>query len=187
MKSIGIIRKIHGFITKNTLHTLYYSLIYPHLNYCNIVWASTYPTNLQKIFITQKKFVRLATSSNYLSPSAPLFKKLNLLSIYDINILQSCIFIYKYIHLPHLLPESFMYFFTINSQIHSHNTRHAIKLHTPFCRTSQCQFSFTYRSSLIWNSYYHLTKTSTSLTNFKFRLKSYIIHQDPKASFCSHS
>ena len=40
-KSIDIIRKISGLISQNALQTLYYSLIYPHLSYCNLVWAST--------------------------------------------------------------------------------------------------------------------------------------------------
>ena len=48
LKSIGIIRKMCSFISQNALNILYYSLIYPHLSYCNIVWASTYPSNLQK-------------------------------------------------------------------------------------------------------------------------------------------
>lgn len=36
-KSIGIIRKVSHLITTNCLMTLYYSLIYPYLSYCNIV------------------------------------------------------------------------------------------------------------------------------------------------------
>ena len=28
---------------------LYYSLIYPYFYYCNIVWASTYKTNLRRL------------------------------------------------------------------------------------------------------------------------------------------
>ena len=177
MKSIGIIRKISGFISQNALHILYYSLIYPHLSYCNIVWASTYPTNLHKLFITQKKFVRLATFSNYLSPSAPLFKKLNILSIYDINTLQSCIFIYKYINLPNLLPKSFNTFFTLNSQIHSYNTRQADKFHQPFRRTTHSQFSITYRGSLLWNTHSIVAQLSSSLSHFKHRLKARLIEQ----------
>lgn len=94
MKFIGIIRKIHGLITKNTLHTVYYSLIYPHLSYCNIVWESRYSAYLQKIFITQEKFVRLTTSFNYSSPSTPLFKKLNLLVLFSLVCLFINIFIY---------------------------------------------------------------------------------------------
>lgn len=38
---------------------------------------STFPTSLQKILLLQKKFLRLATSSNHFEPSAPLFRKLN--------------------------------------------------------------------------------------------------------------
>ena len=108
-KSIGIIKKISGLISQNALRILYYSLIYPHLSYCNLVWASTYPTNLQKLLIYQKKIARIATFSDYLAPFAPLFRKLNLLSIHDI--LQTCIFIYKYTYLPGLLPKPFVHFF----------------------------------------------------------------------------
>lgn len=166
-----------GLVSQKALHILYYSLIYPHLSYCNIVWASTYPTNLQKLFLTQKKFIRLATSSKYLSPSAPLFKKLNILSIYDINALQSCILIYKYIHLPNLFPRSFNQFFTLNSQIHSYNTRQIDKLHPPFCRTTHSQFSITHRGSLLWNNHLHIAKISSSLSNFKCRLRASLIEQ----------
>lgn len=41
MKSIGIIRRNCGFISQSVLKILYYSLIYPHISYCNIVGAST--------------------------------------------------------------------------------------------------------------------------------------------------
>ena len=177
LKSIGIIRKIRDFISQEVLNILYYSLIHPHLSYGNIVWASTYPSNLQKLLIAQKKFVRLATFSNYLSPSAPLFKNLQIMSVYDINILQSCVFTYKYIQLSHLLPKSFHEFFTVNSQVHSYNTRQTDKLHPPFCRTTHTQFSFAHRGSILWNSHLHVVKLSSSLNTFKLRLKAYLLNQ----------
>lgn len=62
-KSIGIIRRISHLVTTNCLLTLYYSLIYPYLSYCNIVWASTSPTTLHKTLVLQKHFVRIATRS----------------------------------------------------------------------------------------------------------------------------
>ena len=37
------------------LHTLYYTMIFPYLHYCNIVWASTYPSRLEKNICTAKK------------------------------------------------------------------------------------------------------------------------------------
>ena len=176
-KSIGIIRKIRGLISQNALRILYFSLIYPHLSYCNIVWASTYRTNLQKLLISQKKIARIATFSDYLAPSAPLFKKLNLLTIFDINILQTCLFIFKFTFLPESLPKPFDNFFTSNSQIHSHFTRQADNLHPPFKRTTLSQFALSYRGTQLWNIHLKTAKISSSLNNFKSKLKSILIDQ----------
>jgi len=41
-KSVGIIRKVHKYLNRSGLFTLYYSLVYPYLSYCNIAWAHTY-------------------------------------------------------------------------------------------------------------------------------------------------
>ena len=54
-KSIGIIFKSRFCLSLSSLRTLYYSLVYPYLMYCVSVWASTYPTNLNRIIILQKK------------------------------------------------------------------------------------------------------------------------------------
>ena len=176
-RSLGIIRRIRGLVHQACLLTLYYSLIYPNLIYCNIVWASTYPLNLHKLLIIQKKFVRIATSSPYLAPSAPLFKKLNVLSIYDINIVQSCAFIYKCTYLPNLLPKPFKDFFKTNSQVHDYNTRQSDDLHPTFSRITHSQFSIKDRGSLIWNSHILIAKSSSSISNFKNRLKASLVNQ----------
>ena len=58
-KSIGIIRKSSFFLLKQSLFTLYYSLVYPYLQYCNIVRASTYASNLFRLVVLQKRIVRI--------------------------------------------------------------------------------------------------------------------------------
>ena len=63
-KSTGIIIKSRQFFLSNTLCTLYNSLILPYLQYCSIIWASTYSSHLQPVFRLQKKALR-ATSRNY--------------------------------------------------------------------------------------------------------------------------
>lgn len=35
----------------------YYALIYPYFTYCNLIWASTYVTNRQRIYQLQKRAV----------------------------------------------------------------------------------------------------------------------------------
>ena len=50
-KSIGIINKCSFYLPKTSLRILYYSLTYLYFYYCNIVWASTYKTNLRRLVI----------------------------------------------------------------------------------------------------------------------------------------
>ena len=47
-KSIGIIPRIAYLITTNVRLTLYYSLIYPYIVYCNIIRASNYKSRLYR-------------------------------------------------------------------------------------------------------------------------------------------
>ena len=37
----------------------------PYLTYCNIVWASTYPTRLEGISKVQRKIVKIAKISKF--------------------------------------------------------------------------------------------------------------------------
>ena len=58
-KSIGVIYKSSFCLPITSLRTLYYSLVYPYLVYCASVWASTYPTNLNRLVLLQKKLFEL--------------------------------------------------------------------------------------------------------------------------------
>ena len=69
---------------------LYYSLIYPFLIYAIPIWGNANLTFLNSIHILQKKIVRLITFTDGqpeitgpLTHSAPLFKELNILTVYD--------------------------------------------------------------------------------------------------------
>ena len=140
-KSIGIIRRVSYLVTTNCLLTLYYSLIYPYLSYCNMVWASTFPTILYKILVIQKCLVRIATRSKSQIPSATLFHKLHILTIFDITISQICVFIYKIHSSEGNIPEHFKTYFKANSQVYSYSTCQSSDLHPPKFLTCRGQFS----------------------------------------------
>ena len=53
-KTVGVMYKASFCLSKRSLFTLYYSLLYPYLQYCVSVWGSTYPSNLNRIFMLQK-------------------------------------------------------------------------------------------------------------------------------------
>ena len=123
MKMLGILRKICPFVLPSSHLTLYYSLIFPHISYCNIVWAATCPSFLTQILIIQKRFVRMISQSNRYEPSAPLFIKYSLLPIDKVNILQTCLFMFKFKKCKQDIPSSFHNFFQLTSDIHSYPTR----------------------------------------------------------------
>ena len=102
--------------SSNTKKSLYYTLIYPYLTYCTTLWSSTYVTNLNRIFLLQKRAVRAMTNSNHLAPSAPLFAQLNILDIFKVNSLYIAKFMFSY-H-QRLLPSPFLNLYPTGGQIH---------------------------------------------------------------------
>ena len=67
---------------------LYYSLIYHYFCYGNIVWASTYKTNLRHLVILQKCIVRIIINkSHFNAHTDPVFKDLGILKFDDIHLL----------------------------------------------------------------------------------------------------
>ena len=74
-KSVGLLYKAEYYLPSTSFLTLYYALIYPYLTYCNLIWASTYVTNLQRIYLLQKRAVPAISKADYKASSKPLFAK----------------------------------------------------------------------------------------------------------------
>ena len=115
--------KARFFLSSKPLLSLYYTLVYPYLNYCNIAWCSTYPSNLNRILYLQKRIVRIICGAGYLSHTAPLSRTLNILDILNVNAFFVAFFMYSY-HI-NLLPRSFNTSFVTNRQVHAYNSRNA--------------------------------------------------------------
>ena len=137
-KSIGIMFKSSFYLPKLSLATLYYSMVYPYLEYCNVVWASTYPSNLRRILL-QKRVIRVLDKSKFDAHTDPIFKKLNILKLENICLLQLGLFMYSY--KKSLLPNRFKNMFVLNSDIHGYSTRNLMAFRVPLCRTNTRQFS----------------------------------------------
>jgi hypothetical protein len=168
-KSIGIIRKSSFFLLKQSLFTLYYSMVYPYLQYCNIVWASTYASNLFRLVVLQKRIVRIMNNSTFDSHTSMIFKNLRLLKFNDICKLQTCQFMFLY--KKNLVPEHFKNIFLLNSQIHNYNTRRANEFHIVTPRTNLRQFSIKYQGPFLYNSLDNDIVNSVSLSSFTKKLK----------------
>ena len=62
-KVLGILSKSRRHLPSVTLKTLYYSFFLPYINYCNLMWASTYASYLEPLYLLQKKAIRIITFS----------------------------------------------------------------------------------------------------------------------------
>ena len=74
----------------------------------------------------------------------------NILTVYDINKLQTLCFVYKAVNI--LLPKHFNTFFNLNINIHQHNTRQSSSLHFTFHRTNIRANSIKILDPKLWNS-----------------------------------
>ena len=119
----GIIAKTRHFVPHEHLKNVYYATFSSHLTYAVQVWAQSLPSVKYKIFILQKKAIRLLTFSAFLDHTEPLFKSEKILKVHDNIYLQNCLFVYDYFHGN--LPKSFVNTFTKASETHDNLTRHS--------------------------------------------------------------
>ena len=172
----GIIRKVRPFLNSESLHTLYNSLILPYLTYCTIVRGDKNNSNLNSLFITQKKIVRTCTNSLWLAHTTPLFISLNKLQNFDIYSYQLAIHMYRYHHdlVPPGLPNNH---FPTQANIHDYNTRQVNDLHVNPTSTKLAQNNIKTQGPLTWNKLNIKIENSPSLASFKTNLKKHILDQ----------
>ena len=72
-KTVGILFKIRNCVPSDLMVQLYYSLAYPYIHYCNLIWANTYHVHLKPIITLQKKLIRIISNAEYLDHTEPLF------------------------------------------------------------------------------------------------------------------
>ena len=90
-KSGGVINRLKHFLPMNILRTIYCSAIQSNLTYSLLVWG--YDCN--RLAKTQKKVIRNICCEKYNAHTDPLFKKLNLLKIEDLYVMNTLKFYYK--------------------------------------------------------------------------------------------
>ena len=124
-------------------------LINPYFEYCNIIWAISSSAALVKLFRIQKRAIRLITNSEWNAHTAPLFRDMNILTIYQLNLLHVASFMYK-VH-NNLLPQYFVDMFMSNCNVHSHNTRQCDDFPVPYHRLVPTSNNIRVYGVNIWN------------------------------------
>ena len=159
-RSIGIFYRLKQCVTPKVLLTLYYSLVYPYMIYCVLIWGKTYDAHLNKLTLLQKRIIRLATNSPYLAHTSVLFHQTNILKFYDV---------YNFILGTYAYFQNKSGSFTTVS--HRYNTRNRLNPVPDFQRLTTTQRSLRYVAPSLFNKIPVDIRSSRSLHIFKRKYK----------------
>lgn len=170
-KSIGILYKSRHILGKHLMKQFYYSFIHSYLSYGNIAWSSTNKTKLMPLYRSQKHAVRVITFKDRLTHSKPIFEKLKILNIFEINIFQILCFMFKC--KLKIAPRIFHNLYTLKPR-NKYTMRSNSTLIEPICKTKFAQFAISFRAPRLWNELILPTLNITETLNclyFKNKVK----------------
>ena len=173
-KTIGVLYRARKFLNHFCLKNLYFSLVHSYLNYANIAWGSTHKSKLKCLHIHQKHFCRIICNQPKTTPSKKLMIDLKILNVYQLNLYQHLIFIYKSKNkiLPSIFKDRF------HSVLHKYPTKCCKKNYSlPFLKTKLSRFSINYRAPFLWNAFSNLLASflARSFPSFTIKTKSILI------------
>jgi len=177
-KSIGILTKVRHFLPSKTLVTLYYTLIYPYITYCHLVWGKASHAQLNKLILLQKKVVRIISFSGFQDHSLPLFHNLKILPIDEMYVFCASVLIFKIF--KELYPSTFLRIFNPFSERLSTSSRRAERnLYIfPFARTKLRQNFIFNQAIVIYNEFLSplgLINVSNSVHHFRKTIKQVLL------------
>ena len=155
--------KIKNYVPYSTLKSIYYALVYPYLNYCNLVWGGTFPTHLHPLLILKKKALRAMNNKPFYFHTNELFLDGFLLKLDDIYKFRLCSYMYNHCSLLEY------------NRAHNYATRNRELLLPSFQRLSVTQKSLFYMGPSIWNSIPNSIRTVESFYSFRKKLRKYLI------------
>ena len=175
-KSISILHRVKWTLDSRGLRLLYYTLVLPYISYCAIIWVNTYYTNVLPIFTKQKKTIRIISNAKYNDHTSKLFCNLNILTIFQLVKLQTCIMMYK--AFSNKLPQNIQSYFTKSFSGNEYRTRQKNCFKQKYTRTTKRQYCLSNIGVKVWNSLNENIKSCDNLNSFKKLLKDHIINSN---------
>lgn len=161
-RSTFLLRKLKCIVSLDVLISVYFAHIQSHLLYCVFVWGSD--RYVKKLLILQKRAIRIIAGAYYREHCKPLFRKLGILTVTSLFILECLMFVKLNLD---VIPT--------NSVVHSYHTRFNYHL-----RITQCNYMSTINSSYeLAIRLYNMLPASIKkldITSFKKQLKCMLLH-----------
>ena len=173
-KGLGALGRVRNILPQNAMLMLYNTMVSPYLTYCNIVWGTANASALQRLVVLQNRAVRLVTRSKFRSSCNPLFVRLRILKLVDINKYQIALFMFKIKY--HLLPLTCMRYITVMNTQRSYATRLSSYFNIVGYRTVMRENSVSVQGPKVWNSLPKSMQNVYSVAIFKRELITFFIN-----------
>ena len=120
-----IAHKLRHYVSIRTLKQLYYTLIYPYLNYALMSWGTASKFRLDTVQVKQNKCIRsIFFARNRESPHV-YYKLLEIPKLKNIFNLKICILVYRIKYIKTKIPSVFLDLIPSVSEIHCYDTRYS--------------------------------------------------------------
>ena len=170
-RACGILYTIRNKIPRTVARLIYLTIAYPYLMYGNVIWSASYESSISKLISGQKRLIRIIMKRERTANSDPLFKRLNLLKLNEINKMCTALFVYK--SLNNLIHSSINFTYRNVQRYDLRNNN--IQLETPFVRFRFSQLFINTRGPNLWNSIPPNLRLAGTLFTFKRNMKKYYL------------
>lgn len=149
-KSVGILAKVRSFFPLSVKLLLYNALFVSHVNYCFLVWGNTTNSNIQKMYLLQKKAVRHIANVDYLAHTRELFTRLKIVPVP--NSYKFCLAM-RYKKSVANSEESFLQMLSLKPNAVTYTFRKQQFWYLPFCRTEHGRKMMRYALPRLLNDF----------------------------------
>lgn len=165
------LKRIRSQITTKLAYQMYFAHIYSHLFFVNPLWSVGSRDSVNRLFLLQKKVLRIIQNKPPLSPSIDLFSE-KVLPLLVVN--EFCLLVLAFKIKHNLIKNNITLQYV--RDIHSHGTRHSLSDNFYVLRhESKYGIADFYRRGLIlYNELPDEVKRYSRLSLFKTRLREYL-------------
>ena len=159
----GIMYRIRSYVPKSCLKNIYYSIVHQYILYCLPIYGATYNCYLEKLFLAQKRSIRIISQADYYAHTEPLFFSNKILKVKDL---------YKHFIACYIFSRQHL--LEIYRTTHNYPTRSS-DLMEPQHRLRSTEQSFMLNAVRIWNSVPDYIKTCRTESSFKYKYKLFLL------------
>ena len=152
------VRTLMTKLTPKSIRTLYHANFETHLRYGIQIWGNS--PHIQKVFIVQKRIIRIIARADPNTPCKNIFKSLNILTLPCLFILDTLLYTHKNIEKSVKCQD-----------VHKHNTRFKTNIHMTDHRLTKYKKSYSCISKKLFNHLPANIKSETNHRKFKKDVK----------------